>query len=108
MIRQNQRQRADLSVSMLAEQINGLMAQGDTAGAVREFRSQAPRLARTGGGAFFYEVAKPLVEYLLEKDDPQEAKRMVDLARRVLSPDRGSILDQELSNLEGLTDPRRR
>lgn len=99
LITQNRRTRSDLSVGAAAEKMQALLSADDIAGAMQEFRAQASRLGRTGGGDFFYEVVRPLVEYLLEKNQPREARRVVDTARRQLRPEPGSILDQELKAL---------
>jgi hypothetical protein len=106
-IRQNMSRRSDLSVGAASGQINSLLAEGKVDEALREFRSQVNRLGRTGGGNFFYEVVAPIVEHLLAGDNPREAKRVLDQARRGLRPERGSILDNELASLEARCDPRR-
>lgn len=106
-ISQNQRQRSDLSVEAAAKQIQSLVDSGDLDAALGEFRLQSNRLGRTGGGNFFYDIARPLFEACVKADRPQDAKRVLDQTRRALQPGRNSILDQELLKLAAsLESPR--
>lgn len=99
MISQNQRQRSDLSVEAAARKMQELVQAQDWEAALAEFRLQANRLGRTGGGNFFYDLVRPLCAALLEADRPRDARRVLDQAWRTLQPERGSILDPELNRL---------
>lgn len=99
LISQNQRQRSDLSVEAAARKVQELVQAQDWEAALAEFRLQANRLGRTGGGNFFYDIVRPLYAALLEADRLRDAQRVLDQARRTLQPERDSILDQELNRL---------
>ena len=100
LISQNRRGRSDVSVNALAGRMQEMIEAGKTDEAMREFRSEINRLGRTGGGDFFYQVVRPLVEALAEKDKKREAGRVLDMTRRSLNPTKGQILDVEISKLE--------
>jgi tetratricopeptide (TPR) repeat protein len=108
MVGQNARRRSDLSVGAASDRITALLQEGKVDEALRDFRSQVNRLGRTGGGNFFYEVVSPIAKHLIEEGNPREAKRVLDQARRALRPERDSILDREIVELEALADPRQR
>lgn len=97
---QNRRKRSDLSVDVVARQMQALLDAGKFDEATREFRRQLTSLAQTGGGNFFYDVASPYILALLEGGKNSEALRSVDLTRKKLAPERGGILDAELKALE--------
>lgn len=97
---QNSRKRSDIMVLTAALRLFGILEEKGTDAAVREFYALAPQLGRTGGGDFFYEIVRPLVEHLIEEGRRQEAMRVVAAARRNLNTERGSLLDRELEALE--------
>lgn len=100
MIRENRRGRADLSISASAEVLTRLVDSGDYDAAMREYRSIAGKLGRSGGGNFFYEVVRPLVLRLKEAGRERDAGRVLQQARRVMSFEKDSILDREFAALE--------
>lgn len=99
-IRENRRDRADLSVVAAGETLERLLASGDHEGALREFRSAAGKLGRTGGGNFFYGVVRPFVLQLRAAGRDKEAEKALQIARRTMQFETGSILNREMSDLE--------
>ncbi len=95
--------RADLALETVKKRLDALVAENDLRNAMREYQSQAARLGRSAGGNFFYDVTRPFTLALISKGETRDAVRAIEIARRYLRPDRGSILDQELAELEGLT-----
>lgn len=103
-ISQNRNGRSDLSVTAAAAGLASLVKAKQMDEAMKEYRSLLNRLGRNGGGNFFYEIVAPFTEVLLASGDPKSAKRALELARRALQPETGSILDQELRGLEARTN----
>lgn len=99
-IRENRRDRADLSVVAAGETLERLLGTGDYEGAMREFRSAAGKLGRTGGGNFFYGVVRPFVLQLRAAGRDKDAEKTLQTARRTMQFEPGSILDREMSDLE--------
>ncbi len=106
-IRQNRRERTDLSTQAGAEEIARLLAEGDFAAVQRRYKDLVGRLGRQGGGNFFYGVVRPTVLSLLEAGKPVEARRAFDLARRAMPVEPGSILEREFEDLAGRLAVRR-
>lgn len=100
MIRENRRERTDLSTAAGAEVLSRLMAEGDYESAMREYRSLAGKLGATGGGNFFYEIVRPYVQDLQSAGRTRDARRALDLAGRVMRPESGSILAREFDELQ--------
>lgn len=96
----NRRQRADLSITAAAAGLFANLKEGKTGEALQEFRSLATRFGKTGGGNFFYQIVDPLASELISMGNKNEARQVVDLARRHLRPEDGSILDSEIKRLE--------
>lgn len=97
---QNRRKRADLSVYVVARQMQALLDAGKLDDASKEFRHQLNTLADTGGGNFFYDVASPYIMALMDAGKTQDALRETDFVRKKLLPEKGGILDNELKTLE--------
>jgi len=99
-MRQNRRERSDLSIRVGAERLSSLVDEGKLDDALVEYRSQITRLAPTGGGNFFYDVVRPFVVKLAAKGDHANAERALEMGRKALGASPGSILDQEFAALE--------
>ncbi len=97
---QNRRKRADLSVDVVARQMQAFLDAGKLDEAAKEFRRQLTSLAQTGGGNFFYDVASPYILALLDEGKNPDALRALDLARKKLAPEKDGILDVEFKALE--------
>lgn len=97
---QNKRKRSDLSVGVVARQMQSLLDSGKLDEAGREFRRQMSSLADTGGGNLFYDVAAPYVMALLDAGKKAEAGKALVLIRKKLSPEKDGILDGEIRALE--------
>lgn len=93
---QNKNRRSDISVNAATQRLKGLMAEKKTEDALREYRRLLTSLKRTGGGAFFYDVALPFAEALASEGYPSQAKDVLIAAQKALRPESGSILDQDL------------
>lgn len=99
MFSSNKRRRADLSVGVGARSLGPLIAEGRWDEAFAEYRRLAQQLGRTGGGNFFYDIARPLARALAEAGQVQRAAEVVAIARSALRPEEGSILDADLKKL---------
>jgi len=97
---QNKRKRSDLSVGIVARQMQSLLDSGKLDEAGKEFRKQVSSLADTGGGNLFYDVAAPYVMALLDAGKKAEAVKSLALVRKKLSPGKDGILDDEIRALE--------
>jgi len=100
MIRENRRQRTDLSTAAGAEVLSRLTAEGDYESAMRQYRSLAGKLGAAGGGNFFYEIVRPYVLKLQSAGRIKDAQRALDLAGRVMRFESGSILAREFDELD--------
>ena len=106
MVRENRVERADLSAAAGADAVLGRIRAGDYEGAMREYRSLATKIGRTGGGNFFYGVVRPLVLELRAAGKTKEAERALEQARRAMTFEADSIIAREFSELEkGATKP---
>lgn len=99
MVRENRRERVDLSATAGGEVLNRLLAEEDYVAAMREYSSLVRRLGRTGGGSFFYEVVRPFVGQLRELGRDEDAERAVREARRIMPMEEGTILAKEFADL---------
>lgn len=103
-VRENIRERSDISTAAGAETLQRLVAVGDYEVAQREFRSLTGKLGRTGGGNLFYDVVRPFVLQLQSAGKNKEALRALRQARRDMPVEPGSILAREFDELaEGLS-----
>lgn len=100
MIRENRRERTDLSTAAGGEVLARLMQEGDYDAAMREYRSLSGKIGATGGGNFFYGVVRPFVLGLQSGGRDKDARRALDLAGRVMRFEPGSILAREFDELE--------
>ncbi len=99
MIRENRRERTDLSTAAGADVLARLVQSGDYDAAMREYRTLTGRLGPQGGGNFFYDVVRPFVRQLESAGREKDAQRALDVAERVMRFDRGSILEREFAEL---------
>ena len=100
MVAQNRRDRSDLSAAAGAETLARLADAGDYKAALREFSSLARKLARDGGGNFFYGIVRPLVEALRKAGREKDAQEVMHEARRRMAFEPDSILAREFGELE--------
>ena len=100
MVAQNRRGRSDLSAAAGAEALARFTEAGDYRGALREFSSLARKLARQGGGNFFYEIVRPLVADLRAAGREEDAQDVIREARKRMSFESDSILAREFDELE--------
>lgn len=98
-VSQNRNDRSDLSIAAAAEGLAALVNANQMEEAMKEYRSLLGRLGRKGGGNFYYQITAPFTESLIKAGDTKNAERAIDLARRALQPETGSILDQEIRKL---------
>lgn len=96
----NRRKRSDLSVDMAARRMDSLVAARQYDEAHKEFRRQLQSLGATGGGNFFFDVVEPFVLAMKGAGDTARAREAVDLARKALKPEAGSILDHAFQSLQ--------
>jgi hypothetical protein len=100
---QNRRNRTDLSVAAAAQKMEAALATGNLDTAAAEFHRQLHALGKNGGGDFLKQVALPFIEALLRDGKKIRARRAIDTMRQQMSPDRGSLLDLALQDLEKST-----
>jgi hypothetical protein len=97
---QNRNDRSDLSVGLAARKVQEAVDAGNLDAAAMEFHRQLHTLGKTGGGDFVKEVAVPYIDALLRAGNKVRARRAIDALRQEMSPERGSLLDTALKNLE--------
>jgi tetratricopeptide (TPR) repeat protein len=102
---QNRRNRSDLSVAVAAQKVNAALDSGDLDAAAAEFHRQLHTLGKNGGGDFVKEVALPFIDALLKSGNKVRARRAITTMRQQMSPERGSLLDLALQDLEKSTRP---
>lgn len=100
MVTQNRRGRSDLSAAAGAESLTRLTEAGDYREALREFNSLARKLARQGGGNFFYEIVRPLVAELRAAGREDDAQDVIREARKRMAFEPDSILAREFDELQ--------
>jgi len=100
MISENRRDRSDLSIQTAAERVQACLAEEDVATALRELRGVLSRFGATAGGNIFYEIVRPMVWHLRAAGDEAQVQSIIADARRAIRPEKGGILDVELSQLE--------
>lgn len=105
MVRENRRQRTDLSAAAGSGVLSRLVEAGDYEGAMREYRSLIGKLGRTGGGNLFYEVVKPFVEQLRAAGRDKDAQSALQRARDRMPFESDSILAREFAELEAGRGP---
>ncbi len=106
MVRENRRQRADLSTAAGSETLSRLLGSGDYEGAMREYRELTGKLGRTGGGNLFYDVVRPFVLGLRAAGREQDAQKALQRARDKMPFEKDSILAREFAELEAVPDGR--
>ena len=99
-VTQNRRDRTDLSVGIAAQKVNAAIASGDLDAAASEFHRQLYSLGKNGGGDFVKQVGVPFFEALMKNGQNTRARRAIDTMRQQLTPERGSLLDMALRELE--------
>ena len=99
MVFSNKRQRSDLSVNLVAQRLASLAAEKKFDEAFGEYRRQLSGLGKTGGGNFYYEIVEPFAVALLQAGDKKRAGEAVSMAKKVLRPETGSILNHEMDDL---------
>lgn len=100
---QNRRNRSDLSVAAAAQKMEAALATGNLDTAAAEFHRQLHALGDQGGGDFLQQVALPFLEALLRDGKKVRARRAISTMRQQMSPERGSLLDLALQDLEKST-----
>jgi hypothetical protein len=96
----NRRNRSDLSVGIAAQKINAILATGNIDEAAAEFHRQLYTLGKNAGGDFVRDVATPYIQALLDRDNKVRARRSLATMRQHLSPERGSLLDLAIREME--------
>ncbi len=100
MVKDNRRERADLSTSAGATSLARLLGDGDYDKAERAYKSLLRDLGRRGGGNLFYEIVRPYVQQLRAAGREKEAARALKDARRAMPFETDSILADEFKKLE--------
>jgi tetratricopeptide (TPR) repeat protein len=98
-ISQNLGRRPDVSTTVVAQQLAGLIADGKIAEAFRLYRQQIDSLGKSGGVDVFVKIVVPVVAALRAAGDDKEASAALQLGREALKPPDGSLLDQAFARL---------
>lgn len=99
MVRENRRERVDLSTTAGGEVLTRLLGEGDYVAAMREYSSLVRRLGKNGGGSFFYEIVRPFVGRLRKLGRDEDAERALREARRIMPMEEGTILAKDFAEL---------
>lgn len=99
-VKENFTTRTDISIQQLAEKIKLAVDAGNTGKAMLSYRDAARRLPPGSRGDFFYSVTRPLASALMEKGQRAEAIQTVKLARQVIAPPKGSLIENDIAVLE--------
>ncbi|MEX1119560.1 MAG: hypothetical protein WEB60_12285 [Terrimicrobiaceae bacterium] len=99
-VSQNRRLRSDLSVNAGAKRLMTLLEESKVDEAFTEYRRLLGSLKQTGGGNFFYDIVVPFAEVLVEEGQAPRALEAISMAKKALRPESGSILDQDIDELE--------
>lgn len=92
--------RADLGVEQMAAAVRRQVDAGRAGPAMTEYRKSVASVPEGSRGEYFYAVVVPLVNSLVEGNNRPMAVQAAKLARRHLSPPKGSLLDRELKEVE--------
>lgn len=96
----NKRLRSDLSVNMAAQKLGALVDEKKLDAAFTEYQRLLAGLGKTGGGNFFYDIVRPFALTLAEAGDRKKAIEAVSMAQKTLRPEGGSILAEDMKELE--------
>jgi len=96
----NRTRRSDIAVTQFSDKLKKLSAEGKLDEAFAEYRKQMPALGRTGGGSLFYDAVRPLAFAYLDAGNWKQCEKTLEIARRSLAPDKGSILDEAMAEIE--------
>jgi len=96
----NKRLRSDLSVNIAAQKLGALVDEKKLNDAFTEYQRLLTGLGKTGGGNFFYDIVRPFALTLAEAGDKKRAMDAVSMAQKILRPDAGSILDEDMKELK--------
>ncbi|HEY0944861.1 MAG TPA: hypothetical protein VGD81_06320 [Opitutaceae bacterium] len=97
--RKFQKRRSDLSVAQLAETLERAVATQPPAEQVRAYNRVVDQYGHGAGMEFFDRIVQPFVLRLAGQGRKTEARQALERARRVLRPEDGRQLDQELRAL---------
>ena len=100
MVRENRRERADLSTGAAWETLTRLLEEADYDTTMREYRRLMRKLGRTGGGNLFYDLVRPLVRELRSVGRSKDATKALKEARQSMRFEQGSVLAQDFAILE--------
>lgn len=95
----NQAARADLSVQQARENLTRAIETLPLAGQIAAYNQVVDLYGRGAGVTFFDQIVTPFARHLLALEQPGEAAKAVERARRTMQVEPNSQLDQELSRL---------
>ena len=101
----NRAGRGDLSVQQSRDIVRRAMGTQPLAEQVRAYNSVVDTYGRGAGIAFFDEVVTPFAEHLVQLQQPAEAVRAVERARRTLRVEPNSQLESEFAALAKKVKP---
>ena len=95
----NKRTRSDLGVQQARDTVLRSFASEPLAKQIQIFNSVLDSSGRDGGIAFFDQVVVVFAEHMLQLQQPAEAVRAVERARRTLKVEANSQLEQEITKV---------
>jgi hypothetical protein len=101
----NRTGRGDLSVQQSRDIVRRAMTTQPLPEQIRAYNSVVDTYGRGAGIAFFDEVVTPFAEHLVQLQQPAEAARAVERARRTLKVEPNSQLEMEFAALAKTVKP---
>ncbi|MEM7386549.1 MAG: hypothetical protein AAF514_16540, partial [Verrucomicrobiota bacterium] len=102
MVNTTKGQRADLVISLAADRVFAHMEGQRWEEANRTFRGALTKLGRKAGGHLFYELVQPYIQSCFSEGKDQLAAEAVAEAEKLFQPVAGTLLDQDLKQLQTL------
>ena len=97
---QNRSRRFDLSIGSAASRLEEAIAEDDWPQAETAFRQALREFKGQAGGQLFYYLAQPFVLAAIDAGQINTAKKSLAEAKRLLRPDKGTLLARDLERLE--------
>jgi len=97
---QNRSQRFDLSIGSAASRLEEAIAEEDWPQAEAAFRQALREFKGQAGGQLFYYLTEPFVLAAIDAGQINTAKKSLAEAKRLLRPDKGTLVARDLERLE--------
>jgi len=101
---QNRSQRFDLSIGSTASRLEEAIAEDDWPQAETSFRQALREFKGQAGGQLFYYLTQPFVLAAIDAGQINIAKKSLAEAKRILRPEKGTLVARDLERLESKLD----